>query len=128
MTATFSEADLTNMRETQDNHCMDTCKFGTATQTADTYNQQVETFAYGADVICGLDMRPGSERHGVDKTVLEYDATIRLPIASAPDPIDRIRVTKRFGEALGVALTYNIVGPIQRGPSGVRLLLKIIKT
>lgn len=107
---------------------MDICNFGTATQTPDSYNQLVETFAYGADVVCGLDMRPGSERHGVDKTVLEYDATIRLPIASAPDPLDRVKVTKRFGEALGAALVYNIVGPIQRGPSGVRLLLKIIET
>ena len=123
----FSTADLANMRETQDNHMMDVCKFGTCTQTADTYNQLVETFAYGADVVCGLDMRPGSERHGVDKTILEFDATIRLPIASAPDPKDRIKVTKRFGEALGIDLVYNIVGPIQRGPSGIRLLLKIIE-
>ena len=124
----FSATDLTNMRACQDEHCMDVCKFGTATQTADTFNQLVETFAYGADVVCGLDMRPGSERHGVDKTLLVYDATIRLPIASAPDPIDRVKVTTRFGEALGTDLVYSIVGPIQRGPSGVRLLLKIIET
>ena len=124
----FSAADLTNMRATQDEHMMDTCNFGTCTQTADSYNQLVETFAYGADVVCGLDMRPGSERHGVDNTVLVYDATIRLPIASAPDPKDRVKVTKRHGEALGEDLVYNIVGPIQRGPSGVRLLLKIIET
>ena len=124
----FSATDLANMRATQVEHCMDTCKFGTATQTADSHGQLIETFAYGADVICGLDMRPGSERHGTDKTVVNYDATIRLPIASAPDSIDRVRVTKRHGEALGVALTYNIGGPVQRGPSGVRLLLKIIET
>jgi len=124
----FSTADLTNMRTTQDEHCMDTCKFGTCTQTADSHRQLIETFAYGADVDCGLDMRPGSERHGVDKTILMYDATIRLPIASLPDAKDRIKVTKRHGEALGADLVYNIVGPVQRGPSGVRLLLKIIET
>ena len=123
----FPAADLLNMRATQDNHMMDVCNLGTATQTADSYNQQVETLAYGADVVCGLDMRPGSERHGVDKTLVMYDATLRLPIASAPDPIDRVKVTDRFGEALAVDLVYSIVGPIQRGPSGVRLLLKIIE-
>ena len=117
----FTATDLANMRSAQNLHMMDVCKFGTATQT-------VETFAYGADVVCGLDMRPGSERHGVDKTLLVYDATIRLPIASAPDPIDRVKVTTRFGEALAVDLAYSIVGPIQRGPSGVRLLLKIVET
>ena len=124
----FVTADLTNMRSCQDAHMMDTCKLQTCTQTADTYNQLVETFADGADLVCGLDMRPGSERHTADKTVINYDATVRLPIASAPTPKDRVKVTKRFGEALGVALVYNIVGPIQRGPSGVRLMLKKIET
>ena len=123
----FSAADLLNMRTTQDAHMMDTCKFGACTQTADTHGQLVETFAYGADVDCGLDMRPGSERHGVDKTVLEFDATIRLPIASVPDPKDRVKVTDRFDEALATDLVFNIVGPIQRGPSGIRLLLKTIE-
>jgi len=124
----FIAADLTNMRSTQVSHMMDLCNLGTCTQTADSFQQLVETFAYGADVVCGLDMRPGSERHTADKTVINYDATVRLPIASVPTPKDRVKVTKRFGEALGVDLVYNIVGPIQRGPSGVRLLLKIIET
>jgi len=88
----------------------------------------VETFADGADLVCGLDMRPGSERHTAEMTVINYDATIRLPIASTPSTKDRVKVTKRFGEALAAALVYNIVGPIQRGPSGVRLLLKKIET
>ena len=124
----FSAADLANMKSCQDDHMMDTCKLGTCTQTSDTHGQLVETFAYGADVICGLDMRPGSERHGVDHTVLQYDATVRLPFASAPDAKDRIKVTKRHGTALAADQVYNIVGPIQKGPSGVRLLLKIIET
>lgn len=124
----FIAADLTNMRSCQDGHMMDVCNLGTCTQTPDTYNQLVETFAYGADLVCGLDMRPGSERHTADKTVINYDATVRLPIASSPSTKDRVKVTKRFGEALGVALVYNIVGPIQRGPSGVRLMLKKIET
>ena len=125
----FVTADLTNMRTAQDNHMMDTCVFQAAVQTGDTFNEEVETWpADSADVVCGLDMRPGSERHGVDNIVLNYDAIIRLPIASAPDAKDRIKVTKRHGEALGAALVYHIVGPVQRGPSGVRLLLKIIET
>lgn len=123
----FSTADLTNMRAAQDAHMMDTCVIQTCTQTGDTYNQLVETFADGAALVCGLDMRPGSERHTIDKTVINYDATVRLPIASAPTPKDRIKVTKRHGTALEVALVYNIVSPIQKGPSGVRLLLKIIE-
>jgi len=124
----FSTADLTNMRAAQEAHMMDTCCIQTVTQTGDSFNQLVETFTDGDDLPCGLDMRPGSERHGIDKTVVNYDATLRLPITATPDVKDRIKVSKRFGEALGAALIYNIVGPIQRGPSGIRLLLKRIET
>ena len=107
---------------------MDTCKIQSVTQTADTMNQLVESWTAGDAVECGLDMRPGSERHGEDKTVVNYDATLRLPIDETPDVKDRIEVTHRFGEALAASLIYNIVGPIQRGPSGIRLLLKKIET
>ena len=123
----FSAADLTNMRATQDAHMMDTCKLQACTQTLDSYRQAVETFVDGAAISCGLDMRPGSERHTADKTVINYDATVRLPIASSPDTKDRVKVTKRHGTALAAALVYNIIGPIQMGPSGVRLLLKKIE-
>jgi hypothetical protein len=126
---TFSAVDLTNMRATQDAHMMGTCKFQAVVETVDAMRELVQTWpADGAEVVCGLDMRSGIERHLTDKTLLEYDATIRLPIASAPDAKDRIKVTKRFGEALGAALIYEIVGPIQRGPSGIRLLLKRVET
>jgi len=124
----FNATDLTNFRDCQDSHMMDTCKIQAVTETADTYGELVQTFTDGAAVDCGLDMKPGSERHGVDKTVVNYDATLRMPIAQTPDIKDRIKVTKRFDEALAAVLVYNIVGPIQRGPSGIRLLLKIVET
>lgn len=125
----FPAADLTNMRECQDLHMMDECVFQAVVETVDSHGQPVQDWpADSAALICGLDMRPGSERHGVDNTVLQWDATIRLPIASTPDPKDRVKVTKRYGEALDPELVYDIAAPIQRGPSGVRLLLRIVET
>lgn len=125
----FSSADLTNMRDCQEIHMMDTCHLQAVVETGDTFNELVQTWPADGDALeCGLDMRPGSERHGVDKTIVQYDATLRLPITSAPGARDRVKVTKRHGEALGVPLVYDIVSPIQKGPSGVRLLLKIIET
>jgi len=55
---------------------------------------------------------------------VEYDATVRVPIATTVDLRDRFRVTKRFGETLSSALVFDIVAPPQRGPSGIRLLLR----
>lgn len=125
----FSSDELTGMRAAQVAHMMDTCNLQTCVETGDSFNELVQTWpADGADLVCGLDMRPGSERHGDDKTLLTYDATLRLPITATPDAKDRVKVTKRYGEALGVALIYDIVGPIQRGPSGIRLLLQRVET
>ncbi len=124
----LSPNDLTGMRATQTAHMMDTCVLQTCTQTADSFGQMIESFTDGSAQACGLDMRPGSERRGVDSTVLQYDASVRLAITAAPDAKDRVKVTKRFGETLTTALVYDIVGPIQRGPSGIRLLLRRIET
>lgn len=125
----FLSGDLTNMRATAVEHMMDICKLQAVVETADTFGELVQTWpADGAELTCGLDMRPGSERHGVDNVILEYDATLRLPITSTPDVKDKIKITKRFDEALVVPLVYEIVGTIQRGPSGIRLLLKRIET
>jgi hypothetical protein len=133
--AEFSAADLAKMRAAQEAHMMDACKLQACVETADSFNQLVQTWPVdGSELVCGLDMstgrypRPGSEEHGADMTVLEYDATLRLPITATPNAKDRVKITKRFGETLSTPLIYDIVGPIQRGPSGVQLLLKRIET
>jgi head-tail adaptor len=124
----FSADELSEMRTAQTGHMMDTCVIQTCTQTANSYGEMIETFTDGTALDCGLDMRPGSERRGMDATLVEYDAVLRLAISQAPDARSRIKVTKRFGEVLSTALVYEIVSPIQRGPSGIRLILKKVLT
>lgn len=125
----FSSDDLTGMRTAQTAHMMDSCKLQACVQTTNSMGEEVETWPVDGDEIsCGLDMRPGDERHGVDMSVLTYDARLRLAITQTPDAKDRVKITKRYGEALGTPLVYDIVGPIQRGPSGIRLLLKRVET
>jgi hypothetical protein len=129
MSYQFTAAELTTMRTAQDGHMLDTGNMQPVSITQDTFGQMVETWpSNSSSIACGLDMRPGSERHGQDKTNIEYDATVRLPIGTAVDLRDKFRVTKRFAETLGTALVFEIVAPIQRGPSGIRLLLKRIET
>ena len=126
--SSFSAIDLTNMRSAQDAHMMDTCVLQARVQTLNTLREKVETWpADSAALSCGLDMKPGSERDNANMVVLRWDATIRLPIAQTPDAADRIKVTKRFGEDT-TDITFEIVGPIQRGPSGIRLRLKRVET
>jgi hypothetical protein len=121
----FSADELANFRTAQDGHMMDTVIRQVYSRTYNTFNEPIEAWTDQAGAIdCGLDMRPGAERHTQSMTTLEYDATLRLPIATIIDAKDRIKVTHRFGEALSTALIYRIEGPIQRGPSGIRVLLR----
>jgi hypothetical protein len=57
--------------------------------------------------------------------VPQIDARIRLPLATSLDPKDRIRVTYRYGEALGASQDFDVVGPVQRGPSGLMVECKL---
>ena len=121
----FTANDLTAMREAQDGHMLDTGNVQTVTLAIDSFGQQTETYSSNeSSIVCGLDMRPGQERHGIEKVIVEYDATVRLPIGTTVSEDDRFRVTKRFGETLATALVFDIVSPIQRGPSGIRLMLR----
>lgn len=121
----FTTDDLSDMQSCQTQHMMDTCVIQARVQTADTFSQMVETFPVdSAAIYCGLDMRPGVERHTTEGNTIQYDATIRLPIGTVVTPADRIKITKRFDVALTVALVYEVMSPIQQGPSGLRYALR----
>ncbi len=108
---------------------MDIGNFQPVSVAQDSMGQMVTTWpTNSADMACGLNMAPGSEEHSQQNTVIEYDATVRLPISTTVDLRDRFRVTKRYGAMLTTALVFDIVSPIQRGPSGIRLMLRRIET
>lgn len=120
----FSAADLTNMRATQDIHMMDTGVRMVQSSSVNDFGETIETFTAAVTAIaCGLEMRSGNETNQTDKTVIQYDAVLRLPIGTTIDPKDRWKITKRFGETV-TNITFQIVSPIQRGASGIRVLLK----
>jgi hypothetical protein len=124
MSDQFTAAELAGMRTAQDGHMLDTCVRSVYSRTFNSFGEPVEVYTDAVtSLACGLDMRPGAERHGQDMTTLEYDATMRLPIATTLDVKDRLKVTHRFGEAI-TNLIFRIEGPIQRGPSGIRVLLR----
>lgn len=121
----FSADELAGMRDAQRDHMLDECVvLSFAEGTRNDFNEaDAPTYTAGDPLPCGLDMRSGSERHGDSMTVIQYDASIRLPLSTVLKETDHIQVVGRFGE-FHSTLTYEIVSPIQRGPSGIRLLLR----
>lgn len=122
----FPTGDLTRMQAAQQLHMHDVCHRLVYTRTYDDYGAPVEVWTENTtDIPCGLDSRPGSESHNPTGVAVIYDATVRLPISQADvwDVKDRLLLTQRFGSAV-TNITYWIASPVQRGPSGIRLLLK----
>lgn len=121
----ISVDELARMRKTQTDAMLDECVvMSFAEGTRNEFNEADDpTYTDSESILCGLDMRPSSERHNADMTAIQFDATLRLPINTPLKETDRIRIISRFGLYPG-ELIYEIASPVQRGPSGIRVILK----
>lgn len=123
----FDANELADMRSAQQAHMMDTGYRMARSVTANAYNEPIESFTQAATAtVCGLEMKSGAEKDKETMTLIEYDAILRLPITFTIDYKDRFKVTKRYGESI-TALTFEVVSPVQRGPSGLRVLLRKVE-
>ncbi len=125
----FTAQDLARMQAAQQSHMPDICHRLVYTRTYDDYGEPIEVWTENTtDIPCGIDQRPGSETLQTTGVLVSWDATIRLPIDQADvwDVKDRLLLTQRFGTAI-TNITYWISSPVQRGPSGIRLLLKKVE-
>lgn len=120
----LNKSQLAHMRERQALSLMDICHKLTYSRTINSHREPVATYTEDeTDVPCGLEQKQGTEV-GADKTaVVTYDAILRLSLKVTIDEKDRVRIVKRYGERI-TPIDYEIVSPQQRGPSGIRLLLK----
>mgnify|MGYP006961739733 CR=1 FL=1 len=120
----FNANTLSRMRATQQGKMQDLCRRMLWSPTTDAHRQVVPGHTeITVDIPCGLEMKPGSENQRDRVTELRWDAVLRVPISTTWDERDLVKVIARYGEALSEALTFSIVGPVQRGPSGCRLRL-----
>ncbi|HUW11281.1 MAG TPA: hypothetical protein VM537_16240 [Anaerolineae bacterium] len=112
------------MRATQEGAMQDECEILEYSSVSDGYGNPRPRYTAIATLSCGFQhVRP---REVLDTGELAMiDATLRLPIDTVIGTHDRVRVTKRYREALATAEVYEIVGPKQRGPSGLVLSLRM---
>lgn len=117
---------LSHFRERQAASLMDTCHKLVYSRVFNDYNEPIEFWTENnTDIPCGLEQKQGEERSRDKDTIVSYDAIVRLPLSENWNEKDRIRIIKRFGEDI-TPFDYGIISPIQRGPSGIRMLLNKI--
>ena len=121
----FSQAELEEMRQTQEAHMMDTCViYRVVSKTKNTRGTYVSVFADGEESICGVRMEPVSLSLGENMMMAEVDAILRLPLGTVVKPGDEIEITKRFGEEV-TPRRYEVDRYTNDGPSGCRAYLKV---
>ena len=113
------------MRSTQDGAMQDVCRVGAYQATDDGYNNPTPTYVYGEEVTCGLDLLRADEQHASGEVPV-ITAILRLPIGTTVKETDRIRIEQRYNEDLTTPQVFEIEGPIDRGPSGIRLDLRLV--
>ena len=121
----FTATELTRMRSTQDGAMQDTCRIGAYTSVDDAYNLPSVIYVYGDEVVCGLDLISPTEQQASGEVPI-IDAKLRLPIGTTIDERDRIRIEQRYNEALTTPQVFEIEGPVDRGPSGLVLDLRLV--
>lgn len=120
----FTSSQLEMMRTAQEDHMQDTGYRMVHSRTYNSLHEAVEGWTVSTTpTACGIEMKSGGETNKETMTLIQYDAILRLPINTVIDFKDRFRLTKQNGEAI-TAIDYEIVSPVQRGPSCIRLLLK----
>lgn len=112
--------ELARMQAAQVSSMMDTCTIGVYTATLDTNGEPIPVYTQSAATVCGVKMNTARENWRKDATVTHIDATIRLPIGTSIKSTDRVTITHRFGVAI-TSMTFEVVGQIRRGPSGLQV-------
>lgn len=111
------------MGKTQLSSLQDKCQVGVYSTVQNNYGELVPGYTWGSEIKCGFDPTGGQERPRPEMTPLIVNATVRLPLGTAINTTDRIRITKRYRTTLTTALEFEIIGAPQTGPSGIVLEL-----
>lgn len=110
--------ELARFKVTQLESLLDTCVVLVYSSTEDEFNLPAVTYTPGAPLSCGYD--PSSSREVQDSgQVVITDGLIRLPAGTAITHLDRIQLTHRAGQALATPITFDVVGQVAPGPSGL---------
>jgi hypothetical protein len=117
----LSDGELIALQATQEAAMPDECMLLRRVETGtDAYGMPEVEWVASPPYPCGLADRASREVLAGTQVPL-YDARLRLPLAldGAIDEADRVRITKRFGQALASPAEYEFIGLPRRGPSGL---------
>ena len=128
---TFTAAELTAMRSTQEAFMADACQIGSVHTSQDAIGDPVPDVAsYSPETACGLQMTGGLQRNEFrtsDGTIVYADAKLRLPHDAVISVTNLVKITKRHGTAI-TPIVYEVMGVPLAGATGVVCYLRQVTT
>lgn len=117
--------DFSALRGVHQEHMWDVVRRLEYSRTINEAGQPVETWVeVPFDILCGYSPKGGVERASDNLTTLTWDAVIRLQGTTILDSKDRLKLIRTKTEPVDPALVYEIVGPVQPGPTVMLLRVK----
>ena len=116
---------LARLRGAYGDWMLDTCVHQTRSESQDAHGELIATYADALTYACGVDLTSSQassrEIRQADQTIVQTDGVLRLPLSAlgVVSAKSRIRLTKRYGETLGAALTFEVEGEPRPGPLGL---------
>lgn len=109
----------------------DYCRVGTFTESRDSRGQFIEDYEYGDEMACRFNVDISMARSGYEilgaAEIPRNDTFIALPINATTEAIteqDRIRITRRQGEALTTNEDWEVASPVNRGTANIFVRLR----
>lgn len=95
----FTTEQLTAMRAVQASHMNDVVDIENITVYTDTYGDTIYSGVVQSGVACGFDFTGGKEYDKGQVIVVEYDATVRLPLDTTIGINDNVTLKQLAGES-----------------------------
>lgn len=129
--ATFHPRLWGKLRNLQEKSLPDACKVGVFTRTRDSRGATIEEYVYGDEMACRFNVDLSMARSGYEilgaAEVPRNDTFVALPINATTTAIteqDRIRLTRRQGEAISPNEDWEVASPINRGTANIYFRLR----
>lgn len=123
------QAELPRMRDESQSAMMDTCRVLEYSPTTDLWNTPIAVYSSGSlggDIACSYEALSASEIKRLTLMEIYATARVRIPLGTAVDQKDRIRVTKLKGASVSLE-DYDIVGDELTKPTCLVLLLRRVE-
>jgi len=116
----LSATELARMRTAQADCMQDACQLGTQTaiSTRTGPEPMSATWTWATAIACGVEQNPSGESGDGSESPIAQ-AAVRVPTSTTIANVQRVKVTKRYGETLTTPIIYGVVGEPERGPSAI---------